>query len=205
MSQVDAISNMLDQYGVKDTASTQGNDLGKDAFLNLLVTQLQYQDPLEPTKDKEFLAQMAQFSALEQMQNLNTTFSMSQASSLIDKYVSGNVKNEVSGEVTEVVGIVDAVNLKGGVPYLLIQGQEMALKDVQNVISDFGSETKAIIDTLENLGNKVDSIDEIVMNMLTDEQLEALLAEREADENPDGNTEDSTQDSSDDSESNPAT
>ena len=46
--------------------------LGKDEFLGLLVTQMQYQDPLEPTNDTEFIAQMAQFSSLEQMQNLNT-------------------------------------------------------------------------------------------------------------------------------------
>ncbi|MTI57300.1 flagellar hook capping FlgD N-terminal domain-containing protein [Geosporobacter ferrireducens] len=48
-------------------------ELDKDAFLQLLVTQLRYQDPLNPMDDKEFVAQMAQFSALEQMQNLNKT------------------------------------------------------------------------------------------------------------------------------------
>ena len=48
--------------------------MGKDAFLQLLVNQLRNQDPLNPVNDKEFLAQMAQFSTLEQMQNLNQSF-----------------------------------------------------------------------------------------------------------------------------------
>lgn len=45
--------------------------MGKDEFLNLLVTQLKNQDPMNPMQDKEFIAQMAQFSSLEQMQNMS--------------------------------------------------------------------------------------------------------------------------------------
>ena len=47
------------------------NGLGKDAFMNLLVTQMQHQNPLEPQADGEFLAQLAQFSSLEQLQGIN--------------------------------------------------------------------------------------------------------------------------------------
>ena len=60
---------------VKDTALKTGanNELGKDAFLQILVAQLANQDPLSPTSDTEFIAQMAQFSSLEQMQNMNAS------------------------------------------------------------------------------------------------------------------------------------
>jgi flagellar basal-body rod modification protein FlgD len=166
MSTVDTVQNLLDQYGVKENkGTTQGNDMGKDAFLNLLVTQLQYQDPLEPTNDKEFLAQMAQFSALEQMQNLNTSFQMSQAGGLIDKYVKGASFNETTGETSEVVGIVDAVNMKAGVPYLLVDNQEIELSKVTTVISDFGSETVAMIDALKSVEDKIQAIEELFAKM----------------------------------------
>lgn len=52
-------------------ASTGSTDLGQDAFLRLLTTQLQYQDPLDPMSNEEFVSQLAQFSSLEQLQSLN--------------------------------------------------------------------------------------------------------------------------------------
>lgn len=58
----------------KKTEDKRTNDLDKDAFLRLLTTQLANQDPLNPIEDREFIAQLAQFSSLEQMQNLNKTF-----------------------------------------------------------------------------------------------------------------------------------
>lgn len=55
------------------TATSKDDALGKDAFLQLLVTQMQNQNPLEPQDNGEFVAQLAQFSSLESMQNLTTT------------------------------------------------------------------------------------------------------------------------------------
>ncbi len=65
------IENILQTQGAFAGAKTQGSkELGKDAFLRLLVTQLQHQDPLNPMDDKQFIAQLAQFSSLEQMNNI---------------------------------------------------------------------------------------------------------------------------------------
>jgi flagellar basal-body rod modification protein FlgD len=57
------------------SAGTRSKTLGQDQFLALLVTQLQHQDPTQPMDDMQFIAQLAQFSSLEQMQQMNTTLS----------------------------------------------------------------------------------------------------------------------------------
>ena len=55
------------------TEKTKPDALGQDAFLKILIAQLKYQDPMEPQKDAEFIGQMAQFSSLEQLTQLNKT------------------------------------------------------------------------------------------------------------------------------------
>src|SRR6056297_2204725 len=95
---------------VNGIANEVKKELDKDAFFKLLITQLQNQDPLKPMEDKEFIAQMAQFSSLEQMNNMNKNFNklmdvqrINQNSSLIGKTVekSGD-KGIISGEVVKI-------------------------------------------------------------------------------------------------------
>jgi flagellar basal-body rod modification protein FlgD len=109
-SSISAITGQNTQSQSLTSQGTQG--LGQDAFLNLLVTQLKNQDPLQPTDDKEFIAQLAQFSSLEQAQNMNQTlqsFTKSQpilqASNLIGHTVTAvgsNSSDLITGKVTSV-------------------------------------------------------------------------------------------------------
>jgi flagellar basal-body rod modification protein FlgD len=85
--------------------------LGKADFLNLLVTQLKYQDPLEPMKNSEFIAQTAQFSALEQMQELNQNVE-SQMS--LQRNMSDMMKTQYIGKTVQVPG--SKVQLADGKP-----------------------------------------------------------------------------------------
>ena len=102
------------------SAPQNGNDLDRNAFLNLLMTQLRFQDPLNPMDDRDFIAQMAQFSSLEQMQNLNSTFGRFQAFSMIGQTVSGFSRNPITGALLEITGRVDSVSVIAGEAWLNI-------------------------------------------------------------------------------------
>jgi len=126
--------------------------LGKDDFLKLLVTQLQYQDPMNPMDDKEFIAQMAQFSALEQMQNMNATTTKTQAFSMIGKIAVGTIYNEVNGTYEQIAGEVTHVTVKKGEPYLMVSGREMMVSDVEEVYDMTMKSIQSNIATSQSLG-----------------------------------------------------
>lgn len=111
------------------------NILGKEDFLKLLITELKYQNPLSPVDNKEFISQMAEFSSLEQLQNMNNNFdylvnilSFSQlnfATSIISKKVVGLDEN---GNVFE--GIVKNVSIEKGNIFLDLDGKKIELKKI---------------------------------------------------------------------------
>jgi flagellar basal-body rod modification protein FlgD len=128
------VNNVASTYQSSSTTGTSStnksnDDLGKDAFLNLLITQLRYQDPMSPMEDKDFIAQMAQFTSLEQMQNMNSSMQMSQASSLIGmqvRWTDANSQQELSG-------IVQSVRMVNNEPKLLVGNTSITLKQVTAV------------------------------------------------------------------------
>ena len=96
-----------------------GGELGKTDFLQLLAAQMQYQNPLEPVSDTQFVAQLAQFSSLEQMTNLNSTMTMFQYYSLAGKYVYAEVLMD-DGTEAAVSGMVDRVVSTDGKAYVQV-------------------------------------------------------------------------------------
>lgn len=108
LSRVEAQVNAFNKSIESDRQPQQ--ELGRDQFLKLLMTQLQNQDPTSPMEDKQFIAQMAEFSALEQMTSLSSEFarmsgliSSGQAVSLLGKEVEVTQNGQsVSGTVEEV-------------------------------------------------------------------------------------------------------
>lgn len=114
------------------TNKKSNSSLDKEAFLQLLVAQMKYQDPLEPTSNTEYIAQFATFSELEQMQNMSATLELSRASSLIGQTVLLDVTDS-EGRTRTVQGNVDYVIYEGGKAYLSIGGEPYSLDDLSTV------------------------------------------------------------------------
>lgn len=135
-------TNGVSEPNIPSPAKTQELGLGRDAFMELMLAQLRNQDPLEPMGNADFLAQLAQFNALEEMKQLNESFStlmqsqqMLQASVLIGKQVSGLGSDEqtVSGVVSAVRTFGDEITLYVGnapIPLTSVHSVEEAPADV---------------------------------------------------------------------------
>lgn len=107
--------------------------LDKNSFLKLLVTELSHQDPMQPVNDREFISQMAQFSSLEQMNNIANSMNRLrsfQANTLVGKYVTGRDfvnGRTISGNVTQVI-----YDSKGDV-FLKVNGRSMKFDEINSV------------------------------------------------------------------------
>ncbi|TLS36636.1 flagellar hook assembly protein FlgD [Pseudalkalibacillus caeni] len=149
MNTTSASMNITTNPGQKQQSFQEKNTLGKEQFLQILVAQLSNQDPLQPMQDREFISQMAQFSGLEQMTNLNGTMnrfidhqmqsSISENSHLIGKQIQWEDEGESK------TGIVAAVLLKeGNVLAELQSGEQVEVGNITKV------ESKEIIEQAAN-------------------------------------------------------
>lgn len=128
-------------YG--SASAARSGELGKDAFMKLLVTQMKNQDPLSPMEGQQFAAELAQFSSLEQMQNLNDNILglavLQQNNALMSQLTSSStlIGHEVqylhpqSGELR--TGVVSSVKLQDGLAMLYIDGLDVPLGNVTEV------------------------------------------------------------------------
>lgn len=117
-----------------DSTSKGGNTLGKDDFLQLLVAQMKYQDPLEPTSNTEYISQYATFSELEQMQNMSSSVDLDRASGLVGKNVYMKSTNATTGVTSYIYGKVDYVQIENGSAFLSINGSLYSLDDLDSVV-----------------------------------------------------------------------
>lgn len=121
------------ESSVKKAASKSGMD--KDAFLQLLVAQMKYQDPLEPTSNTEYIAQYATFSQVEQMQNMAATMELTRASSMVGKLVEVRT-TDANGDSKTVQGKVEYVSYENNKAFVSINGQLYSADDVSSVVDE---------------------------------------------------------------------
>lgn len=126
------ITNQTDPLSKPKETPKNGSNLDKDAFLQLLVAQMKYQDPLEPTSNTEYISQLATFSELEEMQNVSHSMEQARASQLVGQYVFMNVTDS-SGVTTYPEGVVDYVVFQNGKTFLSINDKLYNIDDLDTV------------------------------------------------------------------------
>lgn len=180
----------------KSTKQTGNSSLNKDAFLQLLVTQLQNQDPTSPMDDKEFISQMAQFSSLEQMQNVSKSIDslseISKQSQLIqyNNFIGKNVNwHEVSSKTDEkgkpIVdsgsGVVSKISYNGdSVTITLADGKKLTPANISEVLDGTSekSASNSLVEASMLIGKNI---------TYTDESQETSATVKSVKKNADGN------------------
>lgn len=127
------ITTNASSISLSNASESSGSSLDKDAFLQLLVAEMQNQDPLEPTTNTEYISQFATFSQLEEMQNMSSSVDMSRAQSLVGKEVFLDVTDS-SGNTSQMCGRVDYVVMQEGKVYVSIDDSLYSFDDVTTVL-----------------------------------------------------------------------
>ena len=126
----------------KGNGRNVGGEMGKNDFLLLLATQMRFQDPLNPQSDSDFASGLAQFSSLEQMQNMNHTLEAMasyQSYSLVGKFVIAETM--VDGVMMELPGVVDSIFMSKGIAmaqigeYVVPVSSIKEVFDTQNILT----------------------------------------------------------------------
>ncbi len=161
------ITNQTTTTTKTTTTKSSSTELDKDAFLQLLVTQMKYQDPLEPTSNTEYISQLATFSELEEMQNVSKTMEMSRASSLVGQYVF--IKStDSNGNTTYPEGTVDYVVYQNGKTYLSVNEQLYSIDDLDTVADADYLLASRLATSFNSELSKLPSVDNVTKDDLED-------------------------------------
>ena len=147
---------------------TGSSSLDKQAFLQLLVAQMKYQDPLEPTSNTEYISQLATFSSLEEMQNMRSSMDLQRASSLVGQEVYMKTTDSTTGDTDFVHGIVDYVTYENGKAFLSIGGSLYPLDDLDSVYNQEYTEAYSMAYDFTVALNKLPSASKLTVSNFED-------------------------------------
>lgn len=158
-----------------EETKSNGNDLGYDQFLQLLCAEMQYQDPLEPTSNTEYVAQLATFSQMESMLNMQNTMERSSANELVGKYVIVNATSSVTGETTAIDGFVDFIHYENGKQYMSINGSLYSVDDLYEIVDPEYMEAVSLADAFAATVSNLPDVEDLTIAWQEDvENLEAV-------------------------------
>lgn len=161
--------------------STTTNKLGeyKEQFMQLLCAQMKYQDPLEPTSNTEYISQYAQFTQVEQMQNLSNTVALNRAADMVGKTIQITQVDEETGETKLTVeGKVDFVTYESGTSYVSVNGNKYKLDDVTAVVDGTYFDNTQLAESVRKDLDKLPGVDYVTLYADKD-RLERMLANYE--------------------------
>lgn len=154
-------SKAAENTSAKDKDSVKKNSgMDKNAFMKILVAQMKYQDPMQPTSNTEYIAQYAQFSQVEALDNMSKTMEQQRASQLVGQYVTLD-NSSVAGEGATVSGMVDYVTYSGSKMYFNIGGNSYDVETLISVDSLEYKNAKELVDSLEKRIEKLPFIDQM--------------------------------------------
>ncbi len=151
MAAIESVNSVVSAAGTTVINNKTTQELGKYEFFKILAAELQNQDPSNPMDNKDFIAQLAQFSTLEQMQNMSAVFSdlnvdvksfleqqtrasdsllLMQSASLIGKNAVAQVDD------TNIEGRVDSIIIKDSIPYAIIDAMTVPLNSITKIYSE---------------------------------------------------------------------
>ena len=146
---------------------TNSSGMDSDAFLQLLVAEMQNQDPLEPTSNTEWVSQYATFTQVSEIQSIGDDMNSIKAQDLVDEYVIMKVTSK-DGNTDYVTGKVEYVAYEEGEAYLSINGSLYSIKDLDTVASQEYMDAYNLANTVAEKLQKLPSLDYITSSYKSD-------------------------------------
>lgn len=147
---------------ISNTNKDNSTGMDSDAFLQLLVAEMQNQDPLEPTSNTDWIAQYATFTQVSEIQSIGDDMTNMKAQGLVGQYVMMKVKNE-EGNTDIISGRVDYVTYENKKAFLNINGKPYSIDDLDTVADEKYMDAYTKANDLATLFNKLPKLDNVTI------------------------------------------
>lgn len=143
------------------TTKSKSGGLGEQDFLELLVAEMQYQDPLEPQTNTDYIAQLATFTQVQDIEDMQNVVTSMKATGLVGKYVVLNVTSPTTGENSTVTGPVDYVQYENGKAFLNVNGAMYSIDDLEAVSDEQYYEALAVASQFSSAVHALPSLESL--------------------------------------------